>query len=146
MYQRSLGLIVRDMKHGNVDQRMRAARQIGSLLAMVRQIEQGKAKPPKNLEKKVTKPVLLTMLREILKDTNEVVRAEMLNALLNVSLDESILQLLGNPISDSSALVRFRAVELLAALKSSGSETIIDHLTKDKDELVQLMAQAFKKR
>lgn len=147
MYQRTLGLIVRDMKRGNLNMRMRAARQVASLLAFVGQIERGADDPPRPLRGKVTKPVLITMLREVLKDSDQAVRAEMVSALINVPLDRHILKpLIQSAINDFGPLVRFRMIELIQTTQVGGMKAVITHLSKDNYDLVRQMARAFKKR
>ena len=143
VYQAALGRIVRDIKRGDLRVRMTAARKVASLLAAVRGLEKLETKLPRQLADAVEKPVLLSMLRAVLGDRLPVVRAEMLAALGWVSLDESILRLLGEAVSDKSPLVRFRMAELLGASKTPGRETVLRHLTRDPDELVQLMASSF---
>ena len=138
--------IVRDIRRGPAARRMRAARQVGSLLAAVRDVELKKTKWPAGLEKIVTKPMLLSMMRALLRDRSPVVRAEMLAALQAVSLGKHILQLLSEVIEDSSPLVRLRVVELIGASGTSGRETIVDYLAQDRSETVRLMASAFQQR
>ena len=143
-YQYVLGLIVRDFKRGSLPQRMRAARQVGSLLALARQVEQRRARPPKPLADTFTKPVLLSMLRAVLQDRSPVVRAEMVAALAHAEMDSSILRLLGPVIGDPAALVRLRVVELIGASGTRGRRTIVDHLARDSNEFVRMMASAFR--
>ena len=144
-YRLALGYVVRDMKRGSIAERMRAARQVGSLLALVREVELGRHEPPSPHAGDVTKPVLLTMLREVLKDSSPTVRAEMLASLNYVSLDKSIVRLLSRAVEDTSSLVRFRMVELIGASGTPGRETIVDYLAQDKDQHVRRMAEAFAK-
>jgi len=142
-YQTALGYVVRDMKQGELPARVRAARQVGALLTLVQQIETKRLEAPKNLRGQATKPVLLTMLREVLKDPSPVVRSEMLAALGTAVLDGGILEQIAPAVSDPSPLVRFRAVELIGASGTAGRQTIVDFLVQDPDELVRLMASAF---
>ena len=145
-YQRTLGLIVRDMKRGAIHERMRAARRVAALLALARRVETGQAKAPKPLDGVFGKPVLLSMLRAVLRDPSEVVRAEMLAALGHVRLDKATLSLLGPAVQDRSALVRFRLVNLLGASEMPGQEPLLDHLAGDPHDMVRLMASAFQNR
>jgi len=141
-YRRALRLIVRDMKRGNLEERMRAARRVGSLLALIADLERGKGGIRPALRRRVTRPVLLAMLREVLKDDSDAVRAEMIAALPEAPLDGRILSLLAPVIKDPSALVRFRIAELFGAAKTPGTEAAMASLAEDKDELVRLMARA----
>lgn len=145
-YQRRLGLIVRDMKRGDLPRRMLAARQVASLLATARQVEMGKAAPPARLTGHFTKPVMLTMMREVLRDASPVVRSEMLASLQDIPLDAGILRLLAAPADDPSALVRFRLAELLGDSGGARYRTILNYLARDADPLVCLMVSAFKTR
>jgi hypothetical protein len=143
-YQRALGSITEGIGRGTLRRRMLAARQLASLLALVREVEESKASMPKPLADIVKKPVLLSMLQAVLADEAGVVRAEMLAALGHVRLDESIIPLLAGAIEDRSSLVRFRLVELLGASGTAGQETIVDYLAQDGDKMVRLMALAFR--
>ncbi|MCK4601447.1 MAG: hypothetical protein KAU28_03205, partial [Phycisphaerae bacterium] len=144
-YQLSQGFIVRDLKRGKLTQRMRAARQIASLLALARQVEKKNAKLPTQLQDVFSKAVLIRMMVEMLKDPSDVVRAEMIASLGYVDLDKSIIQFLGGPlIEDPSPLVRMRLVELLGASGVPGQKTMVDYFAADGDNLVRLMASAFR--
>ena len=145
-YQYTLGMIVRDMKRGDLAQRMRAARQVAALLALARGIERDNAAAPAPLAGHVTKPVLLTMTREVLKDTSYAVRAEMIAALGGVPIDKHIRLVLVPAAGDPHPLVRFRLAELLVATRVASARPVIATLAKDTDELVRLMAGAFGKR
>jgi len=147
-YQRRLGLIVRDIKHGPVPHRMRAVRQIGALLTLARRIELGKAKLPAQLADVFTKPVLFAMLQAALRDESDVIRAEMIAALGTVPMENDIVTLIsqGAGVGDPSGLVRFRLVELLGASGLRGQDTIIDFLSQDRYDMVRLMARAFQQQ
>ncbi|MDY6913969.1 MAG: hypothetical protein SVT52_05885 [Planctomycetota bacterium] len=145
-YQRSLGLIVRDMKTGPLPARMQAARQVASLLALAGRVKRAKAKLPEPLAKTFNRPVLLSMQRAVLADSSAAVRAEMLAGLQQVPIDQAIVQLLGPAIEDASPLVRFRLAELLGSSQMPGQNTVIDYLAQDSDPLVRRMAQAFRNR
>ncbi len=66
----------------------------------------------------------------------------MIAALSMVDVDASIIKYLGPAITDSSALVRLRVVELLGASGVAGQGAVLEYLTKDFDAIVQLMAKA----
>ncbi|MHC4983118.1 MAG: tetratricopeptide repeat protein [Planctomycetota bacterium] len=144
-YQEALGWIVYDMKSRQLSARMRAARQVASLLAWVRRIETRDAKPPEPLADKVSKAVVLRMLIEVLKDPAPAVRAELLSALYDVNVDDPTMKYLAPAVSDPSALVRLLAAEVIGDSNTRGRQTIVAHLAKDADELVRLMASAFAK-
>ena len=141
-YQYTLGTIVRDMKRGDLPRRMRAARQVGSLLALARRIERGDAAAPTPLAGHVTKPVLLTMTREVFKDSSYAVRAEMIAALGGVPIDRHIRGVLAPAADDPHPLVRFRLAELLVSARVASARRTIAALGKDADDLVRLMAGA----
>ena len=147
-YQRILGLIVRDIKHGSVSHRMRAVRQIGALLTLARRAELGKAKLPAQLAGVFQKPVLFAMLQAALRDESDVIRAEMIAAIGTVPMENDIVTLIsqGAGVQDPSGLVRFRLVELLGASGLRGQETIIDFLSQDRYDMVRMMAQAFQQQ
>ena len=143
MYRKLLVRITRDIKRGDLSQRMRAARQVAGLLALVRKVELGRAPLPEGLGGVVTKPMLLSMMRALLGDKAPVVRAEMAAALGRVEIGKHICQLLSGVMEDNSVLVRLRMVELFGASNTRGRRTIVDYFAQDKDELVRLMASAF---
>ena len=139
-----LGRLVYDIQKGDLPTRMRAARKTASLLAMVRRVDAGRLAPlPAPMAKAFSRPVLLRIVVEVLKDKSDVVRAEMLAALNSVELDDGIVSLLAGAIEDPSALVRFRLAELLGACGLPGQNTIVDYLAQDRHEMVQLMASTF---
>lgn len=145
-YQYALRVILNEIKQGDLAQRMRAARKVAALLALARGIERGTAEAPMALRGHVTKPIPLTMLREMLKDPNYAVRAEMIAALGNVPLDKHIKRLLAVAAGDPHPLVRFRLAELYAAARPGSVRTVMAALAKDKDELVRMMARAYRAR
>lgn len=144
-YQLMLGYLVRDMKRGDLPRRMRAASQTGMLLAMARNVELGKVDPPEMLRGVLTRPVLMRMMTEVLSDATPAVRAEMLNAMNDTALDDTLLQLLSPYVGDVSPLVRFRMAELIGRSGTPGAETLIQMFLRDGDELVRAMASAFRK-
>ena len=112
-------------------------------MAFVGRLERARDRLPEQLEGQVTKPVLLSMLREVLRDSSPAVRAEALTSLQHAHLDDSILMLLGPAISDPHPLVRFRIAELLASSQKGGGKRVMDHLANDPDELVQKLVSSF---
>jgi hypothetical protein len=122
---------------------MRAARQIGELTTLVRDVQLFKTRLPDPLKGVVNKNVLIAMIQKALQDPSELVRAEMLAALDQASLDESIIQVLVPAAGDSSPLVRFRLVELLSSAGQGRAAQTIDALSRDPDPLVRQMATAF---
>jgi len=141
-YKRCLSLIVGDMKVNDLQVRIRAARQVASLLVLADGIKSGKLKPPRQLFDQVNRGVLVLMAAEMLKDRSDIVRAEMLAALGEVKLDGAIIRSFSSIIKDRSPLVRFRLVELLGASGLSGQEPILKYFTKDKYDLVADLAKA----
>ena len=137
-YRQALGYIVGDIKKGDLDGRMRAARQVGALLAMIAEAENYEIRLPWQLKERISKPVVLSMMVAVLEDPSEVVRAEMLAALDDVNLDASVIGRLGSAITDDSSLVRFRLAELFVI--NGGQKPVLEHLSADADALVQLMA------
>jgi hypothetical protein len=142
-YQRALGRIVWDLRHGELPVRMAAARRTASLLCFVERLQRQEAKLPGSLAGVVNRPVLLSILRAVLADGSPVVRAEMLASLGRVRLDAGIGMLLGEVFEDASPLVRFRAAELMGISDSSGNRAVLEQMARDPDELVALMAGAF---
>jgi tetratricopeptide (TPR) repeat protein len=139
-YNKVLGWLVADLQQGDLSRRLRATRQIGSLLALARLTERGMARPPRVLYHAIEKPVLLAMLREALSDPSDVVRAEMVAALLDVPLDQRIVEQVSQVFSDPSPLVRLRVAELLGAHHPPGAEPVLQTLSRDSYDLVRWMA------
>ena len=144
-YQLTLGYIVRDLKRGDLPQRMRAARQIGCLLALEKLVDENRAAPPQPLAQAFARPVLLSMLNAMLQDASPVVRAEMVASLGLARLDKFVLKILSKALSDSSPLVLSRMAELLGASGVQAGRTVIDYLAGHKDPNVRRMAEAFRK-
>jgi hypothetical protein len=142
-YRYALRVIMTDLVRGDLPRRMRAARQLGELMTLVRDVQLFKTRLPDALKGAVNKNVLLAMIQKAIQDPSEVVRAEMLAALGQASLDESIIQVLVPAASDPSPLVRFRLVELLSAGGQGRAATTIDALSRDADPLVRQMVTAF---
>ena len=145
-YKLALGRIVRDYRRGTLPERMRAARQIGSLLAFATRVQDSRIVPPGMLRGQTDRLVILAMFRAILSDKSPAVRAEAVASIHMVRPDELVVSLLGPRIQDRDPMVRCRVVELLAATGSKGNETIIDLMSNDPDPLVRQMANAFKAR
>ena len=160
-YASALNATARDLKEGKMPVRMRAARQIASLLAFAHDVETNKAGSfGRGLDPR--RGVLLSMVKGALADPSDVVRAEMLAALCDLAearaapgpkaasaagprlLANDVMPLLAPAIEDPSPLVRFRLVELLGATQGPGYQTIVDYLLKDRNEMVVLMAAAFR--
>ncbi|MBT3198763.1 MAG: hypothetical protein HN350_02505 [Phycisphaerales bacterium] len=141
-YTRSLSLIMGDLKVAELKTRIRAANQIASLLVLSDGMKAGKLRAPTQLTGMIKRDVLVLMIGEALKNPSDVVRAETLAALGQVKLDGAIIRRLGGIVSDRSALVRFRLVELLGASGLAGQGTILKHFEKDKYDLVSDLAQA----
>lgn len=143
-YKRVLGLMVGDLRRGDVRQRMLAARRLGSLLVLARELEMGRARSPEGLSKSIDKMVLLSMLRAFLKDASPAVRQEMVASMRLVDLDDTMVGLLAPAVNDESPAVRLRAVELLVGKQTTGYESLQKLFAEDKDPLVRDMARAFK--
>lgn len=146
-YQKALGRIVRNLRRGELPQRLVAARQTGSLLTFAQQVHYNKQVVPAQLKKVFNKPILLRIMITMLEDPSDVVQAEVLASLNYAKLDESIIKYLGGPIIENpSSLVRMRLIEVLGASGTEGQETMIDYFSNDPDDLVKLMARSFQKK
>ena len=143
-YKLALGRIVRDYRRGTLAERMRAARQIGSLLTFATAVQHSRITPPGMLKGQIDRLVVLAMLRAILSDKSPAVRAEAVASLHTVRPDEVVISLLAPRVQDVAPMVRCRLVELLAVTNSKGHDTILSLMSKDPDPQVQKMAQAFK--
>ena len=141
-YKHCLSLIVGDMQVSDLKVRIRAARQIASLLVLSDRIKSGDLRPPGQLTGRINRDVLVLMAAEMLKNPSDLVRAEMLAALGDVKLDGAIIRGFSGIIKDRSPLVRFRLVELLGASGLSGQEPILKYFAKDKYDLVADLAKA----
>ncbi len=145
-YQLALGRIVFDYRRGKLPARMRAARQIGSMLALAVDVERNRQAPPGMLQGQLDHLTVLSMFRAILADKSPAVRAEAALAIGAVQPDDTVIGLLSPLIEDPAAMVRCRLVEMLAATASKGNATIVDLMSNDPDPLVRQMANAFKPR
>ena len=141
-YQKSLGFIVRDIQNGKLPARLRAARQVGALLRITRMPRRQRFGVPRSVSAVLDELVLVRMLQEVLKDSDPLVRAEMLSSLNGVSVSEVILRELGPAIEDADPLVRFRLAEMLGLSGSTGRQKVLVHLSQDSDEMVRQMAKA----
>jgi len=142
-YTKALGAIGAGLKHADPKRRVVAARQVASLLALVRAIERLSARAPKPLTGLLKKPPLLLLLRQALNDPSYAVRAETIAAMANVSLDRHIRPMVAASANDSHPLVRFRVAELLGVSRAVGVTTTMRALAADKNDLVAAMAKAF---
>jgi len=144
-YRRGLGYVVRDMRRGTTDERLRAARQIGSLLALVRDVELQRQKLRAEQYDVVTRPVLLSMTRAMLRSDLPAAQAEMLAALTHVPVTRWTVGVVLNAAADDpSALVRFRLAEFLGAAAPQFSSEALAELAKDTDPLVRRLARALR--
>ncbi len=137
-----LGRIAGDLQKGTPSVQVRGAWRTAALLALVRRAETGKHKGP--LPAALTKPILLSMTRAHIRSRSSLVRSEMLAALHYVDLEERIIALLSPCVQDTSALVRMRLIELLAAKKTKGRVTLVDLFINDRDSEVSAMAKIFR--
>lgn len=143
-YETALGRIVHDIKRGDLPTRMLAARQVGALVAMVQDIEKGRSQPPAPLAGKISKAVILRMMVEVLADAADVVRSEMLAAMLEADIDSSVVRHIGPPIiQDRSPLVRLRLVQLLGQAGMTAPRSVVAVLARDPSKPVRLMAAGF---
>jgi hypothetical protein len=143
-YDLTLGYIVKDLKEGELRDRMAAARKIGSLLTLVAEVRAGRAELPKPLADKVKQPVLLSMLKFTLQDSSPLVRAEMIDSLDYCRVDGRVLALLKPLYDDKSELVRVRLVELLGLAGQFDKKELADHFAADSNAWVKQMAAVFK--
>lgn len=143
-YQITLGRIVYDYRRGKLPVRVRAARQVGSMLAFAQDIQRSRRPAPGRLAGQVDRMVILAMLRAVLKDPSPAVRAEAVRAITLIQPDEATIGLLAPLIEDPSATVRCRLIETLTVTRSQGRETIIDLMLNDRQEQVRQMARALK--
>ena len=112
-------------------------------MALIRDVQLFKARLPDPLKGVVNKPVVLAMIQKAMQDPSEVVRAEMVAALGQASLDDDIVNVLKPAAQDASPLVRFRLVELLAANEQGKGADLVNALSHDADPLVRQMGLAF---
>lgn len=143
-YTDTLGYIVKDLKQGDVGDRLVAARRIGSLLTLVADVQAQRADLPKPLASKVRQPVLLTMLKFTMQDASPLVRAEMVRSLIYCSVDNRVWAILRPSYEDKSELVRLRMAELLGAQGQFRDRQLQAKFTSDPDPYVKRMAAAFK--
>lgn len=143
-YELAVALLARhDLAKGDVPSRMRAARQTAALLMLAREIQVGRVQNAPGYDGALRMAALVVQMDKALADKSPAVRAEMLAALGQVSLDEALLARLGGVVQDPSYLVRFRMVELIGASGTPGSRTLVDLYAQDADPCVRKMAQAF---
>jgi len=142
-YEHMLRVVVTDLIRGSIQQRMQAARQVGELLTLTRDAQLFKVRLPDELRGVVNKAVLLAMTKKAMEDPSPAVRAEMLAALCDASLDDSILAVVSPAAKDPTPLVRCRMAELLGAAAVKGQEATMDMLSGDSDPFVRQMVVAF---
>ena len=140
-YSLSLAYIVRDIQQGSLDRRLRAARQVGDLLRIIRLRETAAGNIPRTVSRRIKQPVLVRMVQEVMKDPDAVVRAEMIASLRDVVLDKQILQELAPSLDDLSPLVRLRLAETLRTAGPDVSADWLNRLGADSDPLVARMAR-----
>jgi tetratricopeptide (TPR) repeat protein len=128
---------------GTVEQRMLAARRVGALLSAGKAAARGEVTVPPAMRGRLSDEPVLALLERALGDDLPAVRAEMLKALLDCPLDESILHRLGRVFDDPDPLVRMRAAELLGASDTPDKQTPLRFLASDSEELVRRMAELF---
>ncbi len=144
-YEQTLGVMLHNLRHGTEAQKMLTARQISSLLLMASRWEQNRLEIQRPLTTVISRPVLLSMMREAMKDRQPVVRAQMLAAMQDVPLTDKALSLLADWVQDPSPLVRMRMAELLGASGLPGQSPVLEFLASDADENVRAMASLFLK-
>lgn len=115
-YQLTLGYIVKDLKQGQLPERMAAVRQIGSLLTLQADVGARRATLPRQLVTAISQPVLLSMLKAAMEDPAPEVRAQAVASLIYCRTEGRIIRLLGAYKSDPSELVRLRLAELLGIM------------------------------
>jgi tetratricopeptide (TPR) repeat protein len=142
-YRQALRQIERTLQSGPLRERMRSARQVASLLSWLRDMQQGRQKPPPVLREALSKPVLLGLMGQALADRSPLVRAEMIASLAYAELSGEMLNRVGRVVEDPSPLVRLRVVELLGASPLKANDKLIELYTRDANPNVVLMAKAF---
>ncbi|MGC9455485.1 MAG: tetratricopeptide repeat protein [Phycisphaerae bacterium] len=115
---------------GSIEQRMLAARRVGTLLAA-------------GAEAQPAGDRLLALLEQALADESPAVRSEMLKTLQLLPLNESILRAVAPVINDPSPLVRMRAAELLGTDDPRQHQPVLRFMARDENELVRGMAELF---
>ncbi|NLW88020.1 MAG: tetratricopeptide repeat protein [Planctomycetes bacterium] len=139
-YELYLGHLSWFVQYGQVEQKMKTARQLAAMLDYESQISSGAADVTPARRSVISRQILLRLMVELLKDPSDVVRAEMLSAQTKMQNDYTTLKLLGARFDDPSPLVRLRLAELLGI--AGGQNTVMDYLAQDKDEDVRMMANA----
>jgi len=141
-YQKTLQYTIGDFRNGTLEQRMAAARVIGSLLTVVGDTSTRRLAPPKQLAEAVQAPMLLSMFRAILQDPNVPVRQEALAALQFCAVDGQIARQMEPAFTDPSPMVRLRAVEVIGSGRPPNYKTILERFANDKDPMVSMVARA----
>ncbi|MHC4561765.1 MAG: tetratricopeptide repeat protein [Planctomycetota bacterium] len=121
--------------------RMKAARRVGSLLALIAEVDAGRARLPEDMPREMLRDDMLKLTRVLLSDGSAVVRAEMLTALRRATARDRLV-LTGLIADDPSPLVRLQEAQLLGLSVPAGNVRLAE-LAKDEDPLVRRMASAF---
>jgi len=141
-YQRTLQYTVNDFQNGTLEQRLSAARAIGSLLTVTGDMATRRMNPPRQLVTVVEAPTLLSMFRAILKAPDVATRQEALRALGYASVDGRLLGQMGPAFEDPDPLVRLRAVEVIGHNRPPEFRRILERFLDDKDPMVRMVARA----
>jgi tetratricopeptide (TPR) repeat protein len=121
--------------------RMKAARRVGSLLALIAEVDGGRARLPDDMPREMLRDDMLKITRVLLSDSAAVVRAEMLASLRRAAVTDRLV-LTGLIADDPSPLVRLQEAQLLGLSMPAGNVRLAE-LAKDDDPLVRRMASAF---
>jgi tetratricopeptide (TPR) repeat protein len=140
-YMKLLGYMVREIKTGSLPERMRVARRLGSLLAAATLDRNDRGDIPEPLDGKLSLAHLVRMMVEMQKDRSPAVRAEMLAAMDHCIMEDWVLNYIAPRFSDPAAMVRYRALEVVAQAGVKNNTPVIQSfLTSDPDELIRRLA------
>lgn len=154
-YKSMLGVIAQDqIIRGQLDDKLRSAVQVGSLLTLARRVEQNRGSLPEGVSKVFDKWQLVSMLQALLKDESPLVRSAAIVSMGDVTLDgftKSPLPVTGNfydklfkPLTtDPHPLVRLRMAELLAVSGIKDAQALLKDFSNDKDPLIAQLATEF---
>ncbi len=135
--------IVRAVKRGQAEDKMRAARRVGAMLRLHERAAEGETKLPADLGPNACKPMLLSMMRALMGDSGAAVRAEMITALQDLArLDATMRELLAPAWRDSSSLVRLRVLELYVTHRPTDWRVRAAAVREDADPRLRLLAKA----
>jgi len=140
-YIKGITLLQSVQRSKSLASRIRAARQVGSLLCWLGKVKAKRQTMPRTLKDAVQLQPLVNLARVSLQDTSPLVRAEMLVALQPSADEPKILSLTGLVFEDPSPWVRFRAVELLGVSTLKGCESMLAMFAKDSDAHVRRLAE-----